>query len=113
MSRQPGYYDITLQRRADFALQLQFRDSTGAPINLTGWTAYAQAWECDRSEKQADFAIVYTDRVNGTITIQLTDTQTTSFPTQLCYDVMLENPSTLREYYLEGGISVSEGYTIP
>lgn len=113
MAPQPGYYDITLQRRADYSMQVQFRDSNDVPINLTGWTAYAQVWECDRSAKQADFLVVYTDRVNGTITIKLTDVQTTSFPTQLCYDVMLEDPSTIREYYLEGGITVSEGYTIP
>jgi len=27
--------------------------------------------------------------------------------------VLLENPSTLREYYLEGIVYVSEGYTAP
>lgn len=113
MARQPGYYDIALRRRADFTLPLRFSDTNGAFINLTGWTAYASVWDCDRSDKYADFAIVYTDRVNGRITLQLTDTQTTTFPAQLCYDVMLEDPSTFREYYLEGGMSVSDGYTIP
>ena len=113
MSVQPGQYNFPLQRRADYDLQLQFEDSAGADINLTGWTAYAQAWNVGRSIKYADFAVTYVNRVTGIIKIALTDTQTTSFPDEAYYDVLLENPSGLREYYLEGIIYVSEGYTAP
>jgi len=111
MAVQPGQYNILLQRRADYSLALQFKDSTGAAINLTSWTALAQAWNRERTTKYADFAITYTNRANGQITIALTDTQTTSFPEECYYDVLLENPSGLREYYLEGMIYASEGYT--
>jgi len=111
MAVSPGTYNIRLQRRADYSVALQFNDSTGAAINLTGWTAYAQAWNRDRTTKYADFAITYTNRASGQITISLTDTQTTTFPDECYYDVLLENPSTIREYYLEGTIYVSEGYT--
>jgi len=45
MSVQPGQHNITVQRRADYDLSLQFKDSTDAAINLTGWTAYAQVWD--------------------------------------------------------------------
>ena len=47
------------------------------------------------------------------MTISLTDTQTATFIDELYYDVLLENASGLREYYLEGVIFVSEGYTRP
>jgi hypothetical protein len=113
MSVQPGQYNITVQRRADYDLQLQFKDSTDAAINLTGWTAYAQVWNVGRTTKYADFAVTYVNRVTGTIKIALTDTQTAAFPDEAYYDVLLENPSTLREYYLEGIVYVSEGYTAP
>jgi hypothetical protein len=113
MSVQPGQYNITVQRRADYDLQLQFKDSTSAAINLTGWTAYAQVWNVGRTTKYADFAVTYVNRVTGTIKIALTDTQTAVFPDEAYYDVLLENPSTLREYYLEGIVYVSEGYTAP
>lgn len=113
MSVQPGQYNITVQRRADYDLQLQFKDSTGAAINLTDWTAYAQVWNAGRTTKYADFAVTYVNRANGQIKIALTDTQTTSFPNEANYDVLLENPSGLREYYLEGIVFVSEGYTAP
>jgi hypothetical protein len=113
MSVQPGTYQILLQRRADYSILLQFKDSTGTAIDLTGYTVYAQAWDKNRTTKSADFGITYTDRVDGKVTISLTDTQTTTFPDQLYYDVLLEDGSGTREYYLEGTIFVSEGYTAP
>jgi hypothetical protein len=113
MSVQPGQHNIIIQRRADYDLSLQFKDSTGASINLTGWTAYAQAWSASRSTKYADFTVTYTDRVAGQISIALTDTQTASFPDEAYYDVLLEDSSGLRHYYLEGIVFVSEGYTAP
>ena len=113
MSIQPGQHNISLQRRADYDLQLQFKDSAGVGINLIGWTAYAQVWDNSRSTKYADFAITYTDRITGQIKISLTDTQTATFPDEAFYDVLLEDTAGLRNYYLEGIVYVSEGYTAP
>jgi len=111
MAVSPLTYNFSLQPRADYSVALHFKDSTGTPINLTGWQAYAQVWNRARSTKFADFAITYTNRATGQISIALTDVQTTTLPDECYYDVLLENPSTLREYYLEGTVYVSEGYT--
>jgi hypothetical protein len=113
MAVQPGTYNITLQRRADYSVLLQFKDSSDAVIDLTGYTAYAQVWNEGRTTKYADFTIAYTNRTNGQITISLTDTQTATFIDELRYDVLLEDGSGNREYYLEGIIFVSQGYTAP
>jgi hypothetical protein len=113
MAVNPGTYNFVLQRRSDWSVILQFKDSTNTAINLTGFTAYAQAWDKARATKYADFTVAYTDRANGKITIKLTDAQTATFIDELYYDVLLENGSGLREYYLEGIIFVSEGYTSP
>lgn len=113
MAISPGTYNVTVQRRSDWSVVLQFKDSTNTAINLTSYTVYAQAWDKARSAKYADFAVAYTDRVNGKVTISLTDAQTATFIDELYYDVMLENGSGLREYYLEGVIFVSQGYTSP
>jgi hypothetical protein len=111
MAISPGTYNISLQRRADYSITLQFKDSTDAPINLTGWTVAAQAWNQARTSKYADFTVTYTNRVTGTVAIALTDDQTSIFPDEAYYDVLLTNPSGLKEYYLEGIVYVSEGYT--
>jgi len=113
MSVQPGQHNISLQRRADYDLQLQFKDSADAAIDLTGWTAYAQVWNRGRSTKYADFAVTYVNRAHGTIKIALTDAQTAEFPDEAYYDVLLEDTTGLRNYYLEGSVYVSEGYTVP
>lgn len=111
MAISPGVYNISLQRRADYSITLQFKDSTGTAINLTGWTVEAQAWNQGRTTKYADFTVTYTNRSTGTVAIALTDTQTALFPSEAYYDVLLTNPSDIKEYYLEGIIYVSEGYT--
>jgi len=111
MAVSPGTYNISLQRRADYSVTLQFKDSTGAAINLTGWTVAAQAWNQDRTTKYADFTVTYTNRSTGTVAIALTSVQTATLPSEAYYDVLLTNGSGLKEYYLEGIIYVSEGYT--
>ena len=112
MAITPGTYNITVQRRADHSIQLVFKDNNNAAISLIGYTVAAQVWDEARSNKYADFAVTYTNRSTGTVDIALTDTQTGTFsPDVLKYDVALTNPAGLKEYYLEGTIFVSEGYT--
>jgi len=111
MSVSPGTYNFTLQRRADFSLSLQFKDSNDAAIDLTGSTVAAQAWSEKRTTKYADFAVAYTDRANGQVAISLTDVQTTDFPDSLNYDVLITDAGGSKDYYLEGQVTVSQGYT--
>ena len=112
MAIAPGTYNMTVQRRADHSIQLVFKDNNNAAISLIGYTVAAQVWDQPRSNKYADFAVTYTNRSTGTVDIALTDTQTGTFtPDVLKYDVALANPAGLKEYYLEGTIFVSEGYT--
>ncbi len=101
-----------LQRRADFPLRLTFKDSTGSAINLTGYTVAAQVYDESRSTKYADWTVAYTNRTGGTVDISLTDTQTATFtPEILFYDVLLTEPGGSKNYYLEGKLFISEGYT--
>ena len=113
MSIQPGQYNIQVQRRADFDLQLQFKDSTDTPIDLDGWNVYAQVWDRSRTIKYADFNVTYINRADGQIKIALADTQTEILPDEAFYDVLLEDAIGLRNYYLEGIVYVSEGYSAP
>ena len=112
MAIEPGTYNFTVQRRADHSIPIVFKDGNNNPINLIGFTVAAQVWEETRTTKYADFTTTYTDRAAGSISITLTDEQTATFaPNTLAYDVLLVDGNGLREYYLEGTITVSEGYT--
>ena len=108
----PGKKNFTVDRRADFPIKLTFKDSTGSAINLTGYTVAAQVYDESRSTKYADWTVAYTDRTNGIVDISLTDTQTATFtPSILFYDVLLTEPGGSKNYYLEGKLFISEGYT--
>ena len=108
----PGKKNFTIQRRADFPIKLTFKDSTGSAINLSGYTVAAQVYDESRSTKYADWTVAYTDRTNGIVDISLTDTQTATFtPSILFYDVLLTEPGGSKNYYLEGKLFISEGYT--
>ncbi len=112
MAIEPGTYNFTLQRRSDHTIPLVFKDGNNNAINLTGFTVAAQVWEQTRTTKFADFSVAYTDRVAGSVSITLTDAQTATFtPEILKYDVLLIDAGGNREYYLEGTIFMSEGYT--
>lgn len=111
MAVKPGTYNFTVQRSADHVLDLVFKDGNGDAINLTSWTVTAQVWNEARSTKYADFAVTYTDRSAGSVKLQLADTDTVDFIDELYYDVLLEDPNGLKEYYLEGVIFVAQGYT--
>ena len=113
MAITPGTYNMTVQRRADHSIQLVFKDSTNSAINLSGYSVAAQVWDKDRKVKFADWTVTYTNRATGTVYIALTDVQTASFipDSVLYYDVLLTDGAGLKEYYLEGNINVSEGYT--
>ena len=108
----PGKKNFTVDRRADFPIRLTFKDSTGSAIDLTGYTVAAQVWEQTRTTKYADWTVAYTDRSSGIVDISLTDTQTATFsPSILFYDVLLTEPGGNKNYYLEGKLFISEGYT--
>lgn len=108
---QPGVYNIKLQRRADYSVLLEFKDSNKQPINLTGWTVAGQVWNQARTTKYGDFTIEYVNRVLGQVRLRLAYSITETVPTETAYDVLLINPSGEREYYLEGTIIAAESYT--
>lgn len=111
MSVQPATYNDTIQRRAIYDLTLQFVDSTGADIDLTGWTVRSQIWDLTRTTQYASFTVTYPSITTGQVKLSLTSVQTASLPDQVYYDVLTINPAGDKEYYLEGTFYVSEGYT--
>ena len=107
-----GKKNFTVQRRADFPLQLRFKDSAGTVTDLTGYTVAASVYNNDRSTLFANFSVTYTDRPNGLVDLKLSDTDTENFSLAfLEYDVKLTDPNGDKFYPLEGKLFISEGYT--
>jgi hypothetical protein len=111
---QPGTYNIRPQRRADFQLNLTFKDGEGDPIDLGDYTVLAQVWDKCRTTKYGDFFVDTTDETEGSVVLTLDFLSTELLPNEAYYDVMLVNNATgIRQYYLEGIVRPSEGYTDP
>ena len=111
MSISPGTYNFALQRRADWSVLLQFKDSNDAAISLVGATVAAQAWDKARANKYADFGIAYTSRANGQVTISLSDTDTTTVPEAPYYEVLVTYSKGRKDYDFEGVSVVEQGYS--
>lgn len=109
----PGVYNIRPQRRADFTLGLVIKDVDGVAIDLTGAQVLAQVWDKKRTQKYGDFIVTISDPTTGAVELLLPHTITTALPSEARYDVMVLRPGGLREYYLEGIVRPSEGYTAP
>ena len=109
----PGNYNIRPQRRADFTLNLVLKDSTAEAIDLTGAQVLAQVWDKKRTTKYGDFTATIAAPLTGAVNLLLDHEITAVLPDEARYDVMLVRPGGLREYYLEGVVRPSEGYTAP
>lgn len=113
MAITPATYNLRVQKRADHPLALTFKTSAGTAINLSGYTVLAQVWDKCRTSKLGDFTVTVTNAAAGQVELKLPYTVTAVLPAEARYDVMLIAPSGLREYYLEGVVRASEGYTAP
>lgn len=60
-----GYYDIVADQGATFSLVLTWKDSSGDPVSLVGWTARMQL----RSSRQSDLVALELTTANGRITL--------------------------------------------
>ena len=112
MAIAPGTYNMTIQRRSDHSVDVTLKDSNNAAINLTGYTLASQVWNAERTTKAADATVSVTSASGGTFTWSVTDTQTALLTLdEYKYDVLLTNPSGLKEYWIEGTIYMDQGYT--
>ena len=108
----PATYNFTLQRRTDHSFDVNLKDSNNNNENLTGKTIISQIWNEDRTTKFADVNITITSAVNGNITWKVTDTQTALMTDNFYkYDILKIEANGDREYFIEGTIYMSEGYT--
>lgn len=113
MAITPTTYNLRVQKRSDHQFDVQFRGGNGEPVDLAGWQVVAQVWDKCRVNKIGDFTTTVTSASEGKVTLLLPYTVTTDLPAESYYDVLLINPSGLREYYLEGVVRSSQGYSAP
>lgn len=96
-----GLYDITIEQGATFQMNLTWKDSTGAAVNITGYTARMQV----RENYEAEDTLVSLTSTGGdivlggalgtiAITIAASATQTLQLE-EAVYDLELVNGATV------------------
>ena len=117
MAVSPAIRNFKIQRASyfteEYVLSTTQTDGSELAMDLVGYSIDAEAWDYDRECKYADFGVTATseNKLVGKFFLTLTDEQTLNFPDELYYDVMLTNTNGLKEYYVEGKITVSQSYT--
>jgi len=104
-----GVYDIVFTQGDNWSVEF---DITG--FNLTGYTVKAQARTYPGSPLLvAEFTVVYTDRVNGKVTLSLTPAQTEQFPLKSFWDMQVTNADeTFDQTYVRGMVFANKQVTV-
>jgi hypothetical protein len=111
-----GIYDITIEQGATFQMSLTWKDSTGSPVNLTGYSARMQV----RSSYESEDTLVSLTSTGGDIvlggalgTIAVTIAATVTGPLvceEAVYDLELINGTQITRL-IQGKATVSREVT--
>lgn len=105
----PGKHDITIYQGATFELQVQYKDSTGTPVNMSGYTVTSKLYNRLGTAKLADFSVSYVSQASGIFKIRLEASGTSGLTEQGQYDVLVTEPSNDVYYLVEGNAYVNRG----
>jgi hypothetical protein len=107
----PAKHDITIHQGATFELQIAYKDPSGVPINMSGYTVEGQLWNRLGTSKLANFSPSWTVQESGTFTIGLASSVTSGITENGQYDVMVTEPSGKKSYLLQGNAFIDLGLT--
>lgn len=104
-----GKYNITLEQGADYRLNLTLRQTNGRPLNLTGYTGFAQIRRDSSSSVLVDFIVSFDPlRTSGKMSLVIPSSVTLVLDfLQGYYDFYLMSGG-LRKRILEGTVFLSK-----
>lgn len=108
---EPANYDITIHQGATFIIDLQYKDSTGTPVNMSGYTVEAELWNRTGTSKLANFDTPWTVQASGSFKMKLSSAVTSGISEQGQYDLMITEPSGDKFYLLQGTAFINLGLT--
>lgn len=104
-------YPITIRQGATFVLDLQYLDSSNAPVNMTGYTVSGQLWNRLGTGKIANFQTPWTAQASGSFQLKLAKTVTSGITEEGQYDVLVTQPNGEAFYILQGNAFLDPGLT--
>lgn len=113
----PGNYDLTIYQGADFALRVKWKDSLGALVDLTGYTARMQIRRSLRdaaivASLTTENARIVLGGVAGTIDLSLLAATTAAVTVRAgVYDLELIDSTGIVTRLLQGAVEFSQEVT--
>ncbi len=111
-------HKFTIEQGATFLTEIQYKDSNGVAVNLTGYIIRMQARKHKRSNtalidvSTATSGVTITDAASGTFEVKLTPAETAALNGGvLYYDLELVDTSGDVTRLIQGNINVSEEVT--
>lgn len=106
-------YDLTVYKRNDFKMFVYFKKVDDTPVDLTGWTGYAQI----RADKDANAELLATfdvtiEGLDGKVTMVLTDDETNPDGNKGYYDLLMVDDEGFDETYVEGLVTFLDTVTV-
>jgi hypothetical protein len=108
---EPGKYDITLHQGATFEMTVQYKDSDGVPINMTGYSVASKMYNRLGTAQLATFSTSWVAQSSGIFKLRLPASGTAAITEQGQYDVLLTDINGDKFYVLEGAVFVNPGLT--
>lgn len=113
MSVERVRYDLTVYKGNDFRMFVYFKDLNNDPVDLTGWTGFAQI----RDEKKASANLLSTfvvtvEGLTGKVTMELIDSETSPDGNRGFYDLLMVDDEGFDETYVEGLVTFVDTVTV-
>ncbi len=98
-----GFAELTLEQGASYSTTVTVNGSTGAPTNLTNYTAAAQLRKSYYSSTATDFTVSISNAAAGEISMTLTAANTANLtPGRYVYDLLITSPVNVKTRVVEG-----------
>jgi hypothetical protein len=104
--------NIFVDQGADYSNIITVGSSSGAPLNLTGYTVASQIRKSYSSSTAYNFTASVFSVASGQVRLQLTATTSRSIPPgRYLYDVEITSPTNVRTRVVEGIVTVTPEIT--
>ena len=105
----PATFDITIHQGATFSMDLQYKDSAGNGVNMSGYTVTSKIIARTGGADIATFTTTFTDQAVGKFNMKLTASTTQSITSEGLYDVLITEPGGDKFYLLQGRTQLDTG----
>jgi len=107
-----GFVELIVEQGATFTTVVNLSDSTGAVLNLSGYSAASQIRKSYYSSTATDILISVSDASNGEITMSITSANTANLtPGKYVFDMVATDSYNVKTRVIEGIVNVLASVT--